>query len=722
MERIWILNWTNITQDKDFAMYYFALANAWILEWLNVTANTVAPWKAIIKWTRTNGEEVAIAYENTANVTIDTSWTTKVFIKIDQAKLDDWSANLEDWTGVATIQTGASYPAWNYVALASVTTWTITDARVLSLLKTSWLTQDFDTSWNMTANAFFGDWSNLTWLSAEVESTSLNLMLWSTWTVWKAYSLWNYEQLSVWTSNDFWSTAQPRMAQSFYAQSVDITTIKLMIKTVSSPSDNVLIEIQTDNAGVPSWTVVTNWTSDNINYTVLSWTFTEETFNFASVPVLTEGDLYHIVVKRSGWTDAVNYYAVESAWSDVQIWTASVDTWSWANATDDLYFKITSYQLATLGWTNFVWICQLAWTSGEIVKFNKNYDNNQTSLTAWSYYWYNATTWSIEAWWNIFKAISSSEVAFELRNRLISKNQLLIEAGESLTENHIWFIYKGGVTTPTTQSQTTTNWNYLVPYTWSNVYYWHTLWWLTGINKWIKTFSHTYSANGSRSWTTYARLYDDSNKTTLLWTSNAVAWNSWTVPNWTITYTFATPVLVPDTFYIEFQNNNSYYIPTDSTNPYAFGNYWNTSHIEQVWTDFKFDMTYDYEDKVKWNVYEANANDLQRIAVDGMIKKTVLTWEQTIIEKWWIISWFSWLTKGERYYLQNDWSIWLTPWTYTVYIWIATSTTEIYIWENHIVWQTSTTATTGWVSLWNAEWYVTVQIDGETKKIPYFWI
>jgi len=31
-----------------------------------------------------------------------------------------------------------------------------------------------------------------------------------------------------------------------------------MIKTISSPSDDIFIEIQTDNAGVPSGTIVTN--------------------------------------------------------------------------------------------------------------------------------------------------------------------------------------------------------------------------------------------------------------------------------------------------------------------------------------------------------------------------------------------------------------------------------------------------------------------------------
>lgn len=143
MQRAWIINGENITQDKDLSNYFLSLAYVGVFEWLLVEEDIVWVWKSIIECTRTNGEKVAVSFENTEAVVIDTSWTTKVYIEVNQAKLDDWSNNSEDWTGIAEIKTGASYPSGNYTKLASVTTWDITDER--TFIKHKWL----NVSWSM---------------------------------------------------------------------------------------------------------------------------------------------------------------------------------------------------------------------------------------------------------------------------------------------------------------------------------------------------------------------------------------------------------------------------------------------------------------------------------------------------------------------------------------------------------------------------------------------
>lgn len=424
MQRIWVLNWNNITYDKDFWVPLFALLNAGVVSGFGVSGSwasaEIEAWKALIECTRNNGDKIMVAFENTANVAIDMSGTKKVYILVDQDAIDDGQDNAEDGTWVASIQTGASYPAGNYVPLYSIASDVVTNDMTFASLNTTTLSksdltqliQNITTTGNVTANTFFGDWSNLTGLVAEVQSTSLNKMLWTAWEIGKAYSLVDYNQTIWGTSNDFWSTAQPEVAQSFFAQDVDISEIILKIKTISSPSDNVFVEIQTDNAGVPSGTVVANGTSNNVPYTSLTGTFAEVTFSFASVPDLTAETKYHIVVKRTGSTDAVNYYAVESAWSDVQIGTMSKNTWSWSNATDDLYFKLpTAYKLAKLWWSNLLWICQATWSIGEIVKFNKDYDNHQSWLITWNWYWYDIYSGVLSAGWN-FKAISETEIVF----------------------------------------------------------------------------------------------------------------------------------------------------------------------------------------------------------------------------------------------------------------------------------------------------------------------
>lgn len=507
------------------------MISSWVVEWFDISwsgaSAEIEPWKGFIECTRTNGEKVFAFFESTANVPVDMTGTKKVYIVVDQSKLDDGSENAENGTGIASITTDPSaYPPANYIPLYDIVSDAVTDDRSYIGLKSALLNKtdltslinNIVTTWNVTANAFFGDGSNLTWLSAEVQSTSLNLMLGWTGIKWNAYSQVAYDQTTWGTSNDIWSTAQPMVSQSFFAQSVDFSDIILSVKTVSSPSDNIYIEIQTDNAGVPSGTVVTNGTSNNVPYTSLTGSFADITFTFASVPELTEGTKYHAVVKRTGATDAVNYYAVESAWSDVQIGTMSKNTWSWANATDDLYFIMpTWYELATLWWDNFVGICQLLWSAWEIVKFNTLYDANQTWLTRWSYYWYNITTWTIESWWN-FKAISETELLLWTYNSIFnqtlfwdwSDGDLYIANWETITldENTVYNY----------SNVTIENWWTLTTNEWWELFI-KCSWIFT--NNWI--IDVDYLAWSWTSWSFVSKYFDIS-----YWT----AWNGWAGWDW----------------------------------------------------------------------------------------------------------------------------------------------------------------------------------------------
>lgn len=70
-----------------------------------------------------------VFFENTANVGVDLTGTKKVYVLVNQTKLDNGSSNAEDGTGVASIQTGASWPSGNFIKIADVSSGTITDAR-----------------------------------------------------------------------------------------------------------------------------------------------------------------------------------------------------------------------------------------------------------------------------------------------------------------------------------------------------------------------------------------------------------------------------------------------------------------------------------------------------------------------------------------------------------------------------------------------------------------
>lgn len=329
--------------------------------------------------------------------------------------------DLVDWfkgpAGTITIGTVTTWVAWSSVIITNI--WTAEDA-ILDITIPRWDKWEKGDKWDQGEKWDIGDVTAL-------DSTSLKYMLGWVGTIGKAYSLKDYKQAAVWTSNVFWSIAQPRVAQSFFAQPIDIATLKLRVKTVSSPSDDVFLEIQTDNAWVPSGTVVANWTSNVINFSALTWTFAEVSFIFPSVPALTTETLYHIVIKRSWATNAVNHYAIESAWSDVQIGTMSIDTGTWANTTDDLYFILPDgYKLMTLWGSNFVWILQETWVAWEIKKANTNYDKNQTWLTPEEFYGYDETTWDIILWGD-FKALSETEIAYSIfskKNSWIAWEQL----------------------------------------------------------------------------------------------------------------------------------------------------------------------------------------------------------------------------------------------------------------------------------------------------------
>lgn len=129
------LNGNNISYDKDFSLLVSSLLSGGIVSGFGVTTNAVWIGKAVLEATRTNGEVVLVAVENTTSITIDTTGTKKVRITIDQTKLDDGTANLEDGTGIITVATGASYPASNYIRLASITSGVITDTRIMATAK-----------------------------------------------------------------------------------------------------------------------------------------------------------------------------------------------------------------------------------------------------------------------------------------------------------------------------------------------------------------------------------------------------------------------------------------------------------------------------------------------------------------------------------------------------------------------------------------------------------
>lgn len=99
-----------------------------------------------------------------------------------------------------------------------------------------------------------------------------------------------------------------KSARSFVPSASYTTfTPSLTLWKSGSPTDNVLIEIQTDNAGSPSGTILGTVT---VAYTSLGTTQPSLTSYGTASASLTSGVTYWIVVERSGALSATNYYAL----------------------------------------------------------------------------------------------------------------------------------------------------------------------------------------------------------------------------------------------------------------------------------------------------------------------------------------------------------------------------------------------------------------------------
>jgi hypothetical protein len=107
------------------------------------------------------------------------------------------------------------------------------------------------------------------------------------------------------------TTIQKRAIRIIPQTTITSSQITSYIARIGSPTDNIYITIQTDSGGLPSGTVITNGTSNNILGSGLSTAYTKQTFNFASAFTLNAGTAYWIVFQRSGALDNVNRYSID---------------------------------------------------------------------------------------------------------------------------------------------------------------------------------------------------------------------------------------------------------------------------------------------------------------------------------------------------------------------------------------------------------------------------
>ena len=124
-----LLNGENINQDHQITALARATITPGVISGLEVKDGKVLPGEAFVLCTRSNGEKIMVHFQNTTELTIDTSGTAHIAIQIAQENLDNGALNKEDGSNIGQIVRVATLPSNNAVALASITNGTITDRR-----------------------------------------------------------------------------------------------------------------------------------------------------------------------------------------------------------------------------------------------------------------------------------------------------------------------------------------------------------------------------------------------------------------------------------------------------------------------------------------------------------------------------------------------------------------------------------------------------------------
>ena len=154
-----LISWSRANKDSDIMRILYTLINlSCVVEWLEVTESQLWLWYWFVVVTRTAWATFPVFIEVTSNTVIDTTWTKKVWLEVDQDMIDNPTLVNATMTNVASIQTWASYPVTPHVKLASIASWVITDDRVfpaVKWLKRVWL-QD-----NRSIIAVNGEWDEV---------------------------------------------------------------------------------------------------------------------------------------------------------------------------------------------------------------------------------------------------------------------------------------------------------------------------------------------------------------------------------------------------------------------------------------------------------------------------------------------------------------------------------------------------------------------------------
>lgn len=409
------------------------------------------------------------------------------------------------------------------------------------------------------------------------------------------------------------------------------------------------------------------------------------------------------------------YLKKNSSSSTSNNWNLKIYSDSWLTA---LIHTSTSYTHSSIPWTTYT-------------KFD--FTLPDLNLPIWTYYfvitavstvstsyfaYVDYTQTDVYAWWNMFKINNSNVVTnltwYDLRFEveLYTFEDLLklykTDASNINKINFIWFATNPADIDENVIADTSWVHNTIIDSwdIWENFYLWSVSFSSSNITQnafnsdaifarggWYiirtwNTFTLTKDSKLSNiqiplaktwspSWNVYLKIFTSAWWTLLKTSPTQIPWGTITTTQTLYTFQLEDLELKAWQYFYELSSNveaSSDYFRTQSQswNPYAWWAIWEfgTVRTQNTWTDLRF----------------------------------ILSYEESTFSWLWYSTWTFWKT-----HLQNIWK-WV-EW------WIKIDE------KNNLIWNTSASATTWGITLWNAQWYIIVNIEWIwNKKIPYYWI
>lgn len=486
MQRIWLLNWNNISTDADFSASTLAILNQWVVSWFwyieNGATSTIQVWKALIKATRSNWDEIMCFFNLTQDITVDFTWTKKVYIEIEQANIDDGSTNNEDWTWIATIKTGATTPAQNALELLSISSGVVTDTRefvksnLLRKNQTPYRLFVTDTDWNEIELAFGASWTvlgstgatwSLQWITPAVDIAWLTeiqdpsaddfLIVSDTSDSWnnkkvlagdfvnnRTFTAW--ENITAGQAVRFWVTLEEALDrdwttgggrecrawlwENFTAPALSgykLKTAQIRLSKINNPSGPVSGRLYSQNAGSLLQSA-TNTIESSTLTTAWNWQLYTYNFDTGTWPELTASWTYLIAVWFWNWNP-----------TDRTIWQSKSVTWN------------TNYRNDGGGWTPVAYEERAYiltfekpedWTkiylASDSASLNEMLWLSADTITSWSdwrvfVYWVSSAHSGLTVWATYYLSATSGDISttpsWNPIWRAISSTEILINPG-----------------------------------------------------------------------------------------------------------------------------------------------------------------------------------------------------------------------------------------------------------------------------------------------------